>query len=95
MERLVPLSRVTRHVEALKLRLAAMEADALSLEETAAMAEEISAIRLQLKRLRLDQAAMVEAVRRLDDERSSVGPFLGHAGLSVHRTEPVDRTGAV
>jgi hypothetical protein len=59
----VPLGQVTQELEALKLRLAAMEADALTPEDTAAMAQEISAIRLQLKRLRWDQEAMAEAVR--------------------------------
>ena len=56
---------MTHDLEALKLRLAAMESDALTPQETTAMAKEISAIRLQLMRLRLDAAALREAVRLL------------------------------
>jgi len=63
----VPLGELTQSLEALKLRLAGLEADAVTSEDAEAMAREISAIRLQLKRLRLDQAAMLDAVRRLDD----------------------------
>jgi len=61
--------RLGQHVQerGLKLRLAGLEAEAISPEDTAAMAQAISAIRLQLKRLRLDQAAMTRAVRQLDD----------------------------
>ena len=65
MERPLPLRELTEGLEALKFRLASMEADAVAPEDTEAMARAISAIRLQLKRLRLDQAAMLDAVRRL------------------------------
>ena len=67
VEHPVPLGELTQDLEALKLRLAGLEAEAISPEDTAAMAQAISSIRLQLKRLRLDQAAMTRAVRQLDD----------------------------
>lgn len=69
--RAVPVVHLVQDLEALKLRLAAMEADAISADDTAAMAQEVGAIRLQLKRLRLDQQAMIEAVRRRDDRPAS------------------------
>ena len=56
------LEDVTRELEALKLRLVEMSASDLSQTETDRMHQEISAIRLQLKRLREDQRAMREAV---------------------------------
>jgi hypothetical protein len=67
VEHPVPLGELTQDLEALKLRLAGLEAEAISPEDTEAMAQAISSIRLQLKRLRLDQAAMTRAVRQLDD----------------------------
>ena len=46
---------ITLELEALKHRLAAMTGTEMSAEETKAMAVEISAIRLQLRRIALDQ----------------------------------------
>jgi len=54
----VPLSEVSRELEALKDRLIDMSADDLTQAETDDMSREISAIRLQLKRLAFDQQAM-------------------------------------
>lgn len=54
----VPLTEVSRELEALKDRLIAMSADELTEAETDGMSREISAIRLQLKRLAFDQQAM-------------------------------------
>jgi vacuolar-type H+-ATPase subunit I/STV1 len=56
---------VTHDLEALKLRLVEMSSSDLTSEETDAMAQEISAIRLQLKRLREEQRAMSERVQDL------------------------------
>jgi HAMP domain-containing protein len=84
VEHLVPLGQVTRELEALKLRLAAMDADAVTPEDAAAMAQEIGAIRLQLKRLRLDQQAMAEAVRAISRTEE---PSL-EVGRVAHR-EPI------
>ena len=61
-----PLPELTRDLEELKRRLSDLEGDSITPEETKAMAREISAIRLQLKRLRFDQEAMRDAVDRLD-----------------------------
>lgn len=65
---------MTQHLEALKLRLVRMGADALSPEQTAAMAQEISAIRLQLKRLRAEQDAMGRAVHAADADEPLTRP---------------------
>jgi flagellin-like hook-associated protein FlgL len=50
-------------LESLKVALASMTSDELSLEDTSAIAAEISAIRLQLKRLAFEQQ---EIRRRLE-----------------------------
>jgi phage FluMu protein gp41 len=50
--------RVTRDLEALKLRLIDMKVDELPAEQAAALAQEISAIRLHLKRLAFDREAL-------------------------------------
>jgi len=50
-------------LESLKVALASMTSDQLSAEDTSAIAAEISAIRLQLKRLAYDQQ---ELRRRLE-----------------------------
>jgi hypothetical protein len=55
---------VTSELEALKAMLAAMAGDDLSEQQTAAMAQEIGAIRLQLKRLALEQADSLERLER-------------------------------
>lgn len=55
---------ITAELEMLKRRLADMGADDISAEETRRMAIEIGAIRLQLKRLRLDQQALSERLAR-------------------------------
>jgi hypothetical protein len=54
----VPLTEVSRELEALKDRLIAMSAEELTQAETEVMSREISAIRLQLKRLAFDQQAL-------------------------------------
>ncbi len=46
---------ITLELEALKRRLSSMSASEMSSDETEAMAVEISAIRLQLRRIALDQ----------------------------------------
>lgn len=51
---------VTRDLEALKLQLAAMEAPDISAKQSAALAAEISAIRLHLKRLDADRQALAK-----------------------------------
>jgi hypothetical protein len=51
-------------LESLKVALASMSSDQLSSEETTAIATEISAIRLQLKRLAFEQR---ELRRRLEE----------------------------
>jgi flagellin-like hook-associated protein FlgL len=74
VEQVIPLPEMTQHLEALKLRLVRMGADALSPEQTAAMAQEISAIRLQLKRLRAEQDAMGRAVHAADADEPLTRP---------------------
>jgi hypothetical protein len=59
----VPLNEVSRELEALKDRLIDMSADDLTQAETDEMSREISAIRLQLKRLALDQQAIAHRLR--------------------------------
>jgi len=59
------LDDATRELEALKLRLIEMAATDLTLPETERMAREISAIRLQLKRLREEQRSMADRVHHL------------------------------
>jgi hypothetical protein len=56
---------VQRDLEALKLQLAAMEAPDLPQQQAEALATEISAIRLHLKRLELDRAALAAELDRL------------------------------
>jgi hypothetical protein len=59
---------ITTDLEAIKLQLAAMAATDLPPDLTRAMAVEISAIRLQLKRLAADHAAAyADHARRLTD----------------------------
>ena len=59
----LPLNEVSRELEALKDRLIDMSADDLTQAETDDMSREISAIRLQLKRLAFDQQAMAHRLR--------------------------------
>jgi hypothetical protein len=59
------LTEVSHELEALKDRLIAMSAEDLTQAETEAMSCEISAIRLQLKRLAFDQQAMAYQLERL------------------------------
>jgi len=59
----VPINEVSRELEALKDRLIDMSADDLTQAETDDMSREISAIRLQLKRLAFDQQAMAHPPR--------------------------------
>lgn len=63
---LLPLGELARGLEALKLQLAGMSASDLSPAETAALEREISAIRLQLKRLRSEQGALKESLQHLN-----------------------------
>jgi hypothetical protein len=60
---------IVAELEALKLRLIGMAAEDLSPGEGAAVAAEISGIRLQLKRLAAEQAASLRELERraLDD----------------------------
>ena len=53
-----------RDLEALKLRLAGMSGADLPVADAQSVGNEISAIRLQLKRLKLEQEEVAEAVRR-------------------------------
>ncbi len=55
---------LTRDLEALKLQLAAMKAEDLSEQQAREIATEISAIRLQLKRLEADRKWVKEVVKR-------------------------------
>ena len=55
---------ITAELEQLKRRLADMSADDISAEQTKQMATEIGAIRLQLKRLQLDQQALARRISR-------------------------------
>jgi hypothetical protein len=55
---------VTGELEALKAKLVAMGPSDLSATQTSEMAQEISAIRLQLKRLALEQAESVKDLER-------------------------------
>jgi hypothetical protein len=57
---------VRRDLEALKVRLVSMAASDLPAADAELVAREISAIRLQLKRLAAEREAMAEALRRLD-----------------------------
>jgi hypothetical protein len=70
METPVPFEEVTRGLEELRMLLIAMEADAVTEAETAAMESAISSIRLQLKRLRADQDVMHRAVIDADEPLS-------------------------
>ena len=61
---------IVGELEALKWRLAAMDtADDLPAGQSAALAAEISAIRLHLKRLDLERAAIVDAMVRRSNAR--------------------------
>jgi hypothetical protein len=54
-------------LQALKLKLARMQADDLPQTQAEAMAQEISAIRLQLKRLMLEREAIVAKLPPISD----------------------------
>jgi hypothetical protein len=58
---------ITKDFEALKIALIGMTVDALPAIEARAMAQEISAIRLHLKRLEYERQAVVERPRRGSD----------------------------
>ena len=64
--------RVTRDLEQLKLRLFDMQADELPEAHAEALAREISAIRLHLKRLAADRTASTQIARAARGE----GPAL-------------------
>jgi flagellin-like hook-associated protein FlgL len=61
------LGEITRDLEALKLALIGMAVDGLPATDAKAMAQEISTIRLHLKRLEYDRQAVVERARRSYD----------------------------
>ena len=56
VEHPIPLTEVSRELEALRHRLIAMSAEDLTQAETEEISREVSAIRLQLKRLAFDQS---------------------------------------
>jgi len=60
---LIPIG-ITEELEALKRHLISMRPEDMSAADSAAMAAQISAIRLQLKRLEADRACVQEAVQR-------------------------------
>ncbi|HEY2543768.1 MAG TPA: hypothetical protein VGH92_12045 [Gaiellaceae bacterium] len=67
-----PLSPgIAEDLEELKRKLADMDADDLDTELTKRMAVEISAIRLQLKRLSFEQQAMLARLEKLRDASSA------------------------
>lgn len=55
---------LTADLEALKVRLAGLSGTELPADETAALAQQIGAIRLQLKRIAFEQQALHEELRR-------------------------------
>ncbi len=74
---------ITRDLEALKIALIGMSVDGLPATEAKAMAQEISAIRLHLKRLEYDRQAVIEraaaawradAGRRPRDDVAGIDP---------------------
>ncbi len=56
---------VTRDLETLKLRLAALQGDELPANQAEAIRVEISAIRLHLQRLAFEREAAADATRRV------------------------------
>jgi hypothetical protein len=56
--------RITADLEALKLRLAALSGGELPADQATALAQQISAIRLQLKRIAFEQAVLHEELER-------------------------------
>lgn len=56
---------LTRDLEALKLSLIRMRPSDLEARESEAIRQEISAIRLQLKRLEFERLAIAEDLRRM------------------------------
>ena len=60
---------LTRDLEELKLNLIRMRPDDLEAAQSEAIRREISAIRLQLKRLELDRLAIAEDMRRANESR--------------------------
>ena len=65
---------LTRDLEALKESLIRMRPDELEAGRSEAIRREISAIRLQLKRLELDRQAMAEDVRRSREAEPPADP---------------------
>jgi hypothetical protein len=55
---------LTADLEALKLRLAALSGGELPADQAAALAQQISAIRLQLKRIAFEQEILHEELQR-------------------------------
>ena len=58
---------LTRDLEELKQQLIRMRPDDLEASQSEAIRREISAIRLQLKRLELDRLAIAEDLQRMND----------------------------
>jgi hypothetical protein len=64
---------LTRDLEELKLSLIRMRPDDLEIRLSEAIRQEISAIRLQLKRLELERVAIADDLRRLHEGRMANG----------------------
>ena len=87
MDRPLALAQVTHELEELKLRLIALSASDVTDAETERMATEISAIRLQLRRLREEQLAARRAVALLDAD-DPIRRDSEHASALVTRITP-------
>lgn len=64
---------LTRDLEELKLTLVRMRPDDLETRQFEAIRQEISGIRLQLKRLEFERLAIAEDIRRMNESREN-GP---------------------
>ena len=65
---------IGRELESLKQSLIYTDADGISTEDTVALAQEISAIRLQLKRLEFDREAVQATLDSLHDIENGKSP---------------------
>ena len=61
---------LTRELEELKLSLVRMRPSDLEARQSEAIRQEISGIRLQLKRLEFERLAIAEDLRRMNESRS-------------------------
>jgi hypothetical protein len=87
-----PLGEVTRDLEALKLRLVEMSADQISSADTEGMAREISAIRLQLKRLHEDQRAIQDRLDQFERDSDAEAPRRDSTNPSPEVGRPAHRS---